>query len=174
MDLFLLRMHQRQVVFQCHAALNAARQANIALVTQDQYTFWASIQNFLTAAANISKACWGSGGKLAAERLSLRRSLALADNSPLANTDLRNDLEHYDERLDRWYKNSARRNYADFNIGPRATAINGVDDGDIFRFFDPETSEVIFWGKNYAMQPLVDEITKLLPVAQAESSKPHV
>jgi hypothetical protein len=115
----------------------------------------------------------GAGGKLAAERLPLRESLAIADDSALASTDLRNHLEHYDERLDRWYRNSARHNYADFIIGPRATTIVGLDDTDIFRFFDPETNEVVFWGEHYAIQPLVDEIVKLLPIAQTESNKPH-
>lgn len=173
MDLILIRVHQGQIVHQCHAGLNAAQQANSALKKNDLEVFWAAIQNLLTAAANIAKACWGAGGKLTAERQDLRESLAVADGSPLANTDLRNHLEHYDERLDRWYRESATRNYVDFNIGPRATAIAGADDKDIFRFFDPETNEVSFWGEHYLLQPLVDEIVRLLPVAKSESSKPH-
>jgi hypothetical protein len=143
-DLPLLRVHQRQITHQCHAAINAVQEANASLAANNQEIFWASMQNFLAAAANISKACWGAGGKLATERLPLRHSLAVADDSALASTGLRNHLEHYDERLDRWYRNSFRRNYADFIIGPCATAIAGLDDTDIFRFFDPEAKEVIF------------------------------
>jgi hypothetical protein len=147
MELILLRLHQGQIAHQCHAALNAAQQANAALQMNDQEIFWASIQNFLTAAANIAKACWGQGGSLADERADLRESLAVVDTSPLVtNTDLRNHLEHYDERLDRWYRTSARHNYADFLIAPRATTIAGMEDTDIFRHFDPQTNEVIFWG----------------------------
>jgi hypothetical protein len=172
MDVFLLRAHQRQIVHQCHAAINAAQQANVALAASNQDIFWASIQNFLTAAANISKACWGAGGKLDSERQPLRESLGIDDNSPLANTDLRNHLEHYDERLDRWYCKSVRRNHIDFMIGPRATTISGTEDIDIFRFFDPQTNEVIFWGERYALQPLADEIVKLHPKAETEAKKP--
>jgi len=173
MDLLLLRAHQIQIKHQCHAALNASEQANAALRARDQELFWASIQNFLTAMANISKACWGQRGRLSAERADLRNSLSIADDSPLASTDLRNHLEHYDERLDRWYRESVRRNYVDFVIGPRARTLAGIDERDIFRFFDPETNEVIFWGEHYALQPLVDEIVRLLPIVTVESSKPH-
>lgn len=172
MELLLLRVHQKQITHQCYAALSAVQQANASLAAQNWENFWAAIQNFLTAVANISKAGWGPGGKLATERRPLRESLGIADNSALANTDLRNHLEHYDERLDRWYKNSANKNYVDFVVGPHS-AILGFEDTDIFRFFDPEAKEVIFWGEHYAMQPLVDEIARLLPIAQAESSKPH-
>jgi hypothetical protein len=173
MDIFLLRVHQMQIMHQCHAALNSVNQANTALGKNDQEIFWASIQNLLTAAANIAKACWGQGGKLAVERTDLRESLAVTDDSPLSNTALRNHLEHYDERLDRWYRESTNHNYIDFFIGARVTAIGGADDKDIFRFFDPTTNEVIFWGEHYAIQPLVDEVVRLLPIAQLEARKPH-
>lgn len=173
MDLFLLRVHQMQILHQCHAALNAAQQTDPALKAGNQEDFWASIQNLLTAAANIAKACWGAGGKLSTERADLRKSLDIADNSPLANTNLRNHLEHYDERLDRWYRESPSHNFVDFFIGPHATAIAGIDDKDIFRFFDPGANEIIFWGEHYALPPLIDEIVRLLPIAQVESRKPH-
>lgn len=173
MDLFLVRVHQMQIRHQCCAALNAAEQAETALHTRDQDLFWASIQSLLTAAANISKACWGAGGKKNAEREDLRKSLGVDDGNPLASTTLRNHLEHYDERLDRWYRESSQRIYVDFIIGPRKTTIAGVDDSDIFRFYDPGEKEVIFWGEHFTLQPIVDEIARLLPVATAESNKPH-
>jgi hypothetical protein len=113
MDLFLLRLHQAQILHQCHAALNAIHQANPALQANNQEVFWASIQNFLTATANISKACWGQGGRLATERAELRESLGITDDSQLAATDLRNHLENYDKRLDQWYAKYVRHNYAD-------------------------------------------------------------
>jgi hypothetical protein len=172
MDTFLLRLHQRQVAHQCRAALHAINHASVSLNARDTDSFWASIQSFLTAAANISKAFWGASGKLAIQRKSLRESLGVSDESLLAKTDLRNHLEHYDERLDRWYVQSVHKNHFDFCIAPRKSIV-GLDDSDLFRFFDPETKEVIFWGEHYAIQPLVDEIVALLPRAEAEGQKPH-
>ncbi len=173
MDTFLLRVHQRQILHQCHAALFADEQVKEGLAESNQELFWAAMQNFLTATANISKSCWGQGGRLIQERESLRTSLEISDDSPLANTDLRNHLEHYDERLDRWYESSQNKNYADFIIGPTASSIVGLESTDIFRHFDPDTREVIFWGEHYFIPELVKAVIDLLPTASRESSKPH-
>ena len=154
-----------------NTALQVFSKEDQALLPAAHETLWAAIQKFLTSAANIAKACWGQGGRLADVRAPLRQSLSIMNDSPLANTDLRNHLEHYDERLDRWHQNSSNHFYVDYGFGPRETAIRGVPDSDIFRFFDPQTNEVIFWGEHYAMQPLVDAVCQLLPIAQNESMK---
>lgn len=173
METMLLRLHQGQIRHQCHAALLAIQIANQGLSQNDHEIFWASIQNFLTATANISKALWGSSGRLKDARQPLRDSLAIDENNPLSSTNLRNHLEHFDERLDRWYQTSTSHNYADFIIGPKATTVSGLTESDMFRQFDPETNEVIFWGEFHPIQPLVDAVSALLPVAERESRKPH-
>jgi hypothetical protein len=61
--------------------------------------FWFSLQNLLTAAANISKALWGPGGKWTEERRPFRERLSIPDDSPLQNTDLRNHFEHFDKPI---------------------------------------------------------------------------
>jgi hypothetical protein len=172
-DTLLLRVHQQQIEHQCKAAIMALKLAQAALDRNDQDVFWASIQNALTASGNIAKGLWGAGGKLAAEREPLRRSLGISDDdNPLASVDLRNHLEHYDERLDRWYRTSARHIHADFIIGPVATTIGGADSGDVFRHFDPQTGDVIFWGEHYSILALRDALHALLPIVEAEAAKP--
>jgi hypothetical protein len=151
-------------------ALNLAQQA---LSAHNQDAFWGFIQTVLTASGNIAKALWGQGGKLAAEREPLRRSLGVTDASALASVDLRNHLEHFDERLDRWYRTSSNHNHADFIIGPAERTIVGIAPGDVFRHFDPETGEVIFWGEHYSLTALRDALITLLPVVAAEARKPH-
>ena len=64
---------------------------------------------------------------------------------------MRNNFEHFDERLDRWWKQSARHNNVDMNIGPKDTMIKGVDDIDMFRQFDPGTADITFWDKNLTL-----------------------
>ncbi len=51
----------------------------------------------LNARANISKALWGSGGRLASERAELRASIDVSDDSPLRYVGMRNKFEHFDE-----------------------------------------------------------------------------
>jgi hypothetical protein len=165
----LLWLHQKQVLNQCYAARFALGQANAGLEQNNQQMFWAGIQAFATACANISKACWGQGGRLAEDRKPLRGSLRIADDSPLANTDLRNHLEHYDERLDHWYRTSNGR-FADYVIGPPNEVV-GMAPINIFRHFDPQTTDVIFWGEHYRIQGLAIEIERLLPIAKQETRK---
>src|ERR1700731_1502834 len=137
MDLMLLRLHQQQIQRQCQAAIMAGQQADQGLRDRNNDMFWAGIQNLLNAAANISKACWGQGGKLTGARKPLRDSLGIDDSNPIANTDLRNHLEHYDERLDKWFETSTSHNSIEV-IGPPNTVV-GVADADIFRWFDPNS-----------------------------------
>jgi hypothetical protein len=172
-DLMLMRLHQRQIEHQCRAALLALDVAQHGLNTSDHDVFWAGIQSFLTAAANISKTLWGSRGRRSQARAGLRRSLGVPEDSPLASTDLRNHLEHFDERLDRWHATSMSHNFVDFAIGPKGRTVVGLDETDMFRQFDPETGDIIFWGEVHPLMPIRDAISELLPTASVESAKPH-
>lgn len=165
-------MHQRQIEHQTRAGILALELAQRGLDDGDQELLWANVQNLLTACANIAKGLWGQSGKLAAEREPLRRSLGIADESPFSNVDLRNHLEHYDEQLDRWYATSTNHNYADYIIGPAARMFVGLDPGDVFRHFDPETGDVIFWGEHYSIGALRDALQALLPIVTAEARRP--
>jgi hypothetical protein len=129
------------------------------------------VQNLLNAAANISKACWGAGGKLATQRQPLRDSIGVTDASPLCDMSMRNNYEHFDERLDRWWRESANHNSMDFSIGgPR---VIGLDPIEMFRHFDPVTTELGFWGETFNVQALVNEVQRILPTVTLEASKPH-
>jgi hypothetical protein len=85
---------------------------------------------------------------------------------------MRNNFEHFDERLDKWYTTSAKRNHADYIIGPPNTLV-GVAETDMFRFFDTSTADVVFWGKRYSLVTIMDEILRVHPIAKAEGNKPH-
>ncbi|HEX3181285.1 MAG TPA: hypothetical protein VHR44_08530 [Beijerinckiaceae bacterium] len=132
----------------------AAREVNAALQQRDMDRLFYAIQNLLNAAANVSKALWGSGGKLAVGRQPLRDSIGIGDDSPLRNVTMRNNFEHFDERLDRWWKDSTHHNHIDFVVGP-PNAVAGADDIDRFRFFDPTTTNLTFWGQEFNIQALL-------------------
>ena len=138
----------------------------------DQDALWVGVQTLLTGAANTSKALWGAGGRFATERRALRESLAVDDSSPFRDVSMRNHFEHYDERLDRWWRESESRNYLDHMIGP-PDAVSGLSDGDRFRVYDPTTHEVVFWGEKFNVQAIATATAELLPRATAEAAKPH-
>jgi len=171
MDTFLLRVFQRQIATQCFAAMTAAQQAQVSM-GNSQDMFWAQIQACLTAVANISKALYGQGGKYEKEREPLRASLGITEPNSLRATTMRNHLDHFDERLDEWYATSVQHNYLDYMIGP-PNMVAGVADIDMFRVFDPTTGDIVFWGKQYPLRAIMDEVAQLYPIAQAEADKPH-
>jgi len=173
MDLMLLRTFQRQVATQCKYLLFAAQEANVSMQQHNVERIFYALQNILNAGANISKALWGQGGKLTAERKPLRDSIGISDDSPLREVTMRNNFEHFDERLDRWWKESTRHNHADHFIGPKDRMIVGIEAIDMFRMFDPQTKDLTFWGQEFNLQRLIDEIQLILPKLEAEADKPH-
>lgn len=73
---------------------------------------------------------------------------------------VRNDYEHYDERIDYWVINSKNHNYADKNIGP-VTAIKGLDPKDNFRWFDNAKMTLYFCGREYHLNYLFSYILEV-------------
>src|SRR5437016_7697390 len=116
MELMLLRLFQTQVALQCSGVLRAGAALNAFLQgppQPNQDAFWLAMQNLLTCAANVSKACWGAEKRYVKEREPLRRSLKINSKSPFYNVWLRNRFEHFDEALDRWWNESENHNHLD-------------------------------------------------------------
>jgi hypothetical protein len=171
-DATLLRQFQRQVEVQCEFALRAAAEIDVATKKRDVKIVFYGIQNLLNAAANIHKALWGSSDSTAIARKPLRDSLQTDERSIFfPRTTVRNHNEHYDERIDRWWRDSKSKNFSDMNIGPRNTIL-GFDETDRFRWYDPETTDVLFWGDEFNLQGLVTEIKRIYPLAVQEANKP--
>ena len=172
MELMLLRTFQKQVELQCQFLLTAANDINTGLSSNNvQYTFY-GIQNLLNSAANISKALYGSGGRKSVARKPLRDSIGVDDTSPFREVAMRNNFEHLDERIDRWWSDSQSHNICDLNIASRQN-ISGIDELGWFRNFDPSTTLVTFWSEDFHIQTIVDEVIRILPKVQEEARKPH-
>jgi hypothetical protein len=173
MDLMLLRTFQRQVADQCKVVVTGAQMINGGLRSPQQSdAVWIGAQVLVTGAGNVSKALWGQARRLSTERQPLRDSLGVDDASPFYDVSIRNHFEHYDERLDRWWRDSPNHNHLDRMIGPPSGVV-GFDDLDRFRVYDPTTHDLIFWGEAFNVQTIVTEAERLLPVAEREASKPH-
>jgi len=168
----LLRMFQRQVADNCKVALHGAHVINRGLGELDQDALWIGVPILLTGAANAAKALWGQKGGRATERAPLRKSLDVDDTSPLKVVDMRNNFEHYDERLERWWNESPRHNIADRMIGPPDLVV-GLDEIERFRFYDNTTNDIVFWGERFNVQAIVTEIERIRPIAERKANRPH-
>ena len=171
MEVGLLREFQRQVELQCEFMMLAEKEIDEAISSKQTVRACYGMQNLLNAAANISKALWGSEGSLAAERKALRDSIGVSDASPLNDVNMRTNFERIDERLDRWWGESTRHNHIDRNIGP-TDFLKGFDKIDIFRSFDPVTGEIVFWGESFNLKTLMAEVVQILPAVHVEGDKP--
>lgn len=134
---------------------------------------WAPIQAFLTAVANISKACWGQKGEFADVRAELRASLEVKDDSPIRPTTMRNHFDHFDEKLDQWWAKSTNHNYLDLSFGDMAVAVGGEGISQInkFRSFDPATGNLVFWGLSYHLPTVEKELARIERLALIACSK---
>src|SRR5690606_41542207 len=108
----------------------------------DRVEVWASIQSILVAAANVSKILWLA--KASATRGEhLRKLLDVPDDSFLQHRTIRNHFEHYDERVEEWFKKSASVAYTD-------SSIDAMEPGPwsfrpfVHRRYDPVTQELHF------------------------------
>ncbi|MFL1562454.1 hypothetical protein ACI77J_14685 [Pseudomonas sp. O64] len=137
--------------------------------------YFRSVHSFLTHLSNISRLIWPPAlspkqncfcGKPRAMDLTCGTCVArmrsteilnaldiLEPEHILKNRTLRDHLEHFDERLDKWMQTSKRRCYVQDNIGPLG-AIQGLDQVDMMRNYDPTTGSFSFRGETYSLVDL--------------------
>jgi hypothetical protein len=154
-----------EVEKQCQFAVLAAGDLNQALEAKDTTRIWFAIQNLLTAVANVSKLLWGDFKTEALERKPLRDTLAVGEASPIKTRVIRNHLEHIDSRITEHFGPDYSGVVVTRYIGPSAALPVGSEE-EWFHHFDYQTNEVTFRGDSVSLQAVVNEISRVLPLAQ--------
>lgn len=181
MDRQLLRIFQSELALQCQFVLLGAANLNAALVGEISHMrVWLALQEILVAAANISKLLWGSRTGRETERMKreatrqpLRESVGISDDSCLRSPALRNDFEHFDERIEAWVKKDPQRIYIGRSIGPpQSIVIEGGIPEQRFGNFDPSTAMATFWDTEASIQDIVTEVQQIFPILQRELQRP--
>jgi len=166
MDNFLINIYTEQIKDQLNEAELCFEEIKNNL-TNNSAVFGA-IHHFLVHVSNIVKLIQPN----AKDDNDFRkyRAISLKKTYPILPTlnpneiHVRNDYEHYDERIDYWVINSKNHNYADKNIGP-VTAIKGLDPKDNFRWFDNAKMTLYFCGREYHLNDLflyIQEVKKAI------------
>ena len=127
----------------------------------------------LTHAGCLSRLLWPLPGKTAAHVRAHARAeeirglldLEQPHAAVLGQRDLRNHLEHYDERLDGWAVAPPPRHYVHDVIEP-FRRIWGSDDRDIMRWYDPTTDVYRFQGEEFELARLEAALGHALDRAQ--------
>jgi hypothetical protein len=186
---FLKRIYIEEIKKQCEFALTAIEYFNLAIqkvlsdTIQEERQFFHSevfrqIHSFLTHTSNVSRMFWPMIPKRKrdetnenyTQRLAamdqvvraefLKNEYGINDQNCLKDRRLRDHLEHYDERLDHWRKNSTNHNIINNNIGP-VGSIAGIDESDMMRWYDPSRKMFKFRGEEFNLECLAKAINEL-------------
>jgi hypothetical protein len=196
MDEHALHAYLREVGTQATFAYNALRGLDNAIARIDDVDqagattlraeVFRSIHSCLTHTSNVSRLLWPPPPRLKkgesqqeleartprlARANALRAALRLPDaGHPLESRTMRNHLEHFDERLDHWHSNSARRNIMQDYVGP-FNAVGGLDIGDRMRSYDPTTGRLHFRDEEFDLVAIAQALEDLVKrVSEALSS----
>lgn len=120
-----------------------------------------SIQNVTLQGAALSRYFWPARDREphTSRAYRLRAGLRVKDDSPLRNRELRNQMEHFDEKLDDYLRHGV--------VGSIHPAYVGPFPGEpevpthVFRAYYTDQGVFEVLGDRYAMQPIVDEIAAI-------------
>lgn len=122
-----------------------------------------AVHEALGHAAALSRFFWPStSNKLAKARARLlRQAFEIADNSALKDRDLRNALEHYDERLDEFLLGDCVGKILPEPIVGNADLAQDPT-SKVFKLLDPHSGVFVILGEAYRFQPVIAEVGRIL------------
>lgn len=155
------------------AALHAADEVAIALEHGSQHqsdspewqeaahTIIDGVQTLATHAAAISRYFWPSRSQPPHRRRGerLRTGLGVSEESPLKSRELRNHLEHFDERLDDFCRNLLAGHVLPTYVGPLGPAPEVPT--ILFRAYYTDCAVLEVLGLRFEMEPLLNAIQDL-------------
>ncbi len=137
-----------------------------------------AVHEALGHAAALSRFFWPSGvgpRRRTAQReltqaraAKLRTAFGLTDSSPLKDRSLRDALEHFDERIDRYLLSSDAGQYMPVpRIGDSSTLPDGMH--HIFKLVDPATESFVILDSKFRFGEIRQEATRILLEARRMS-----
>ena len=159
MDEFFIKIYRDQILDQIKNA-----ELSYALITNSDTvidSLFVGIHHFIIHVSNIVKLIQPKvSGDMDFKNYrmnNLKRKYPKLPNIDPALLHVRNDFEHFDERIDCWVINSEHHNYADRNVG-NINAIKGLNPKDNFRWYDPSNKTLYFCRAEYPLEKLYQYI----------------
>lgn len=136
-------------------------EANPELAVADRDTILDHVQNIVSCGAALSRYFWPARThELHAKRARrLRSSLGVSEESPLKNRELRNLIEHFDERLDVYLSEGIAGHIFPTHIGNRPEEPEVPV--HLFRAYYTEVAVFEALGQRFEIKPIVEEIARL-------------
>ncbi|CAL2104582.1 conserved protein of unknown function [Tenacibaculum sp. 190130A14a] len=115
---FIYTVYLSEIIFQIKIAQQAATRLPIDPGNFDHIEAWCSIQSILVATGNVSKILWPISKKSKERGKKLRELLCINENNIIANRNLRNHFEHYDERIEALFEDQSSVSFIDLAFTP--------------------------------------------------------
>jgi len=149
-----------EIVMQSKIAELAAKRLSAIKDNFDQIEVWSSIQSILVAAGNVSKILWPQEKKYAVRGKRLRELLKVDDNNILSDRSLRNHFEHYDDRIEKWFKGRSSAVYSDLAIDPLKSMRRNFPTNH-HRAYDPLTQTLAFRDESFDLAAVLKELKEI-------------
>ena len=149
-----------EIVLQSKIAELAAKRLSASKDNSDQIEVWSSIQSILVAAGNVSKILWPQKEKCAGRGKRLRELLKVSEDNILSDRKFRNHFEHYDERIEDWFKKQSSAVYSDLAVDPFKSIWGNVPTNQ-HRAYDPLTQTLTFRGESFDLAVVLKELKEI-------------
>jgi hypothetical protein len=132
----------------------------------------AAVQEALTHVAALSRFFWPARKTALsnARGKRLREAFQVPEGSPLQSRELRNALEHFDERLDEFLLEDHAGSFFPSAMVDDAS-LSEEQTGHIFRLVDPKTSKFVLLGTAYSFGELHREAERIQSLAEESSDR---
>ncbi len=148
-----------EIVTQSKIAELASKRLSAIKDNFDQIEVWSSIQSILVAAGNVSKILWPSKGyEERGEKL--RELLKISERNILSDRKFRNHFEHYDERIEDWFKKQSSAVYSDLAVDPFKSIFGNVPTNH-HRAYDPLAQALTFRGESFDLAAVLKELKEI-------------
>jgi hypothetical protein len=121
--------------------------------------FLSELQNLIVHAGALSRYFWAVEQSHRWRGAQLREAFRIEEDNPLRNRDLRNAIEHFDERLDDYLDNGIFGIILPEYIGP--TLVPSDIRGHIFRAYYVDTAKFQLLNKTYDIEPVASEVDRV-------------
>lgn len=152
-----------ELALQACIAQRAASRLEAACDNSDNIEIWSSIQSILVASGNVSKILWPIK-KYKARGVRLRQILSVEEDNILSNRTFRNNFEHYDERIEKWFEDQPSAVYTDLSMNP---SMRGSMSANAHRGYNQLNNTLVFRGEvldlNEVQRALIELLDKCKP-----------
>ncbi len=125
----------------------------------DKRSMLCELQNIVLQAATLSRYFWPVRQGHEARARQLRAAFDVTDDNPLKARDLRNEIEHFDERLDAYLHGGIAGHIFPEFVGPLPQ--NDDVPTHIFRAYYVDAGLFEMLGKRYEIEPLAHEMLRM-------------